>query len=497
MRAYEELAARFSRIGTLGEALSVLHWDMATMMPPGGAASRGRQIATLRGMIHELLVADENKVLFEESGHGETLGQWERANLEEMRRTWLHATSLPARLVEEMSLRGSECEVVWRQARRENDFKTLIPYLETVLKLSREAAAIKAEAFGTSPYDALLDQYEPGGKSEKIDAVFDDLVQFLPGFLEEVLEKQARKPDPLKLQGPFPLDTQKKVALELMTALGFDFQHGRLDTSHHPFCGGYPDDLRLTTFYDENNFLKAMMGVLHETGHALYEQGLPAQWKNSEVGCARGMSIHESQSLFVEMQISRSLSFAKWAAPLYKRAFHGQGPAWEPENLYRVSSRVERSLIRVDADEVTYPAHVILRYRLEKAMINGELEIVDLPEAWTAGMEELVGIRPQDDRDGCMQDIHWMDGTFGYFPTYTLGAMTAAQLAAAQREDLGDLNTLIEAGDFGPIIGWLQEKIHSRGSLLPTKELLLEATGSDLDARYFKDHLRRRYLEEV
>lgn len=494
MQAYNKLAKRFERLSILEQALSVLYWDMAAMMPEGGASARGRQIATLRGMIHELLTHPENEDLFGDAGEGAGLDPWKRANLREMRRIWMHATCVPARLVEEMSLKGSECEVVWRKARKDNDFRTLAPFLQGVLDLGREAAEIKAEAFGVSPYDALLDQYEPGGKSEKIDAVFEDLVEFLPGFLEEVLAVQSRRPLPVRPEGPFPESVQRELAAQMMKALGFDFAHGRLDTSHHPFCGGYPEDVRLTTFYDEENFLKGMMGVLHETGHALYEQGLPKEWRAAPVGQARGMSVHESQSLFVEMQVSRSRAFARWAAPIYRQAFGGEGQAWESENLYRVTSHVERSLIRVEADEVTYPCHVILRYRLEKAMIAGELDVAELPEAWNAGMQELVGITPPDDRDGCMQDIHWMDGTFGYFPTYTLGAMTAAQLGAAARADLGDLDELIERGEFKPIIDWQRERIHQRGAFLPTEELLQEATGSTLDARYFKEHLRQRYL---
>ena len=496
MQAYEKLAKRFERLNALNQALSVLYWDMASMMPEGGAGARGKQIALMRGMAHEMLVHPENGELFESAGDGASLGEWERANLEEMRRQWLHATCVPAELVEEMSLRGSECEVVWRSARRDNDFKRLQPYLERVLELTREVATIKGEAFGVSPYDALLDQYEPGGKSEKIDPIFDDLTQFLPGFLEEVLGKQGSRPEALPLEGSFSVARQRELAGELMKAWGFDFHHGRLDTSHHPFCGGYPEDVRLTTFYDETNFLKGVMGVLHETGHALYEQGLPARWSGMPVGEARGMSFHESQSLFVEMQISRSRAFAGWVAPIYRNAFGGSGPAWEAENLYRVTTRVARSLIRVDADEVTYPAHVILRYRLEKAMFAGELEIAELPEVWNQGMEELVGIVPPDDRDGCMQDIHWMDGSFGYFPTYTLGAMTAAQLYAGATRDLGELDEVIEKGEFALILQWLREKVHSRGSLLSTEELLVEATGSELDGTYFKEHLRRRYLQD-
>ncbi len=496
MKAYQKLERKFERLNRLQEAMSVLYWDMAAMMPAGGAEARSEQLATLRGIHHEMLTDDENVDLFAAAADGASLGGWDRANLEEMRRLWMHATCVPSELVEESSRRGSECELVWRTARKDNDFARLQPYLQKVLELGREIATIKAEAFGVSPYDALLDQFEPGGKSEKIDLIFDDLAEFLPPFLEEVLEHQARQPAAVRPTGNFRPEQQKKLAHRLMEAWGFDFDHGRLDTSHHPFCGGYSQDVRLTTFYDEKNFLKGVMGVLHETGHALYEQRLPEKWRGTPVGSARGMSVHESQSLFVEMQVSRGRPFVEWASPLYRDAFDASGETWSVDNLNRVVTLVERSLIRVDADEVTYPAHVILRYRLEKAMIAGELEVADLPDAWNEGMEELVGIRPDDDRDGCMQDIHWMDGTFGYFPTYTLGAMMAAQLYAAAAEQLGDIDGLIRRGEFPVIIDWLTENVHRVGSSLTAEEILSNATGSELDASYFKDHLQKRYLPQ-
>ena len=494
MNPYLELETIFRRVHRVGEAMAVLHWDMAAMMPAGGAAARGEQLATLMGIRHDMLTAPRNGELLAAAAALTDLSPWQAANLQEMQREYIHATCVPRDLVEEVSRRGSECEVVWRQARKDNDFARLTPYLQEVLRLVRKIAVVKGEALGVSPYDGLLDQYEPGGSSERIDVIFDDLAAFLPGFLEAVLDHQDTLPEPLSLAGLYPVEKQKALATRLMEAWGFDFQHGRLDTSHHPFCGGYPDDVRLTTFYDEKNFFKGMMGVLHETGHALYERGLPVEWRALPVGQARGMSMHESQSLFVEMQISRSPAFARWAAPLYREAFGGSGPAWEAENINRVASRVERGLIRVDADEVTYPAHVILRYRLEKAMIARDLEIPELPEAWNAGMQELVGITPPDDRDGCMQDIHWMDGAFGYFPTYTLGAMTAAQLRAGAERDLGDLDELVARGEFQPILGWLVDKVHSKGAAFSNDDILTEATGATLDASFFKDHLKRRYL---
>jgi carboxypeptidase Taq len=280
-----------------------------------------------------------------------------------------------------------------------------------------------------------------------------------------------------------------------MERLGFDFAHGRLDESLHPFCGGTPDDLRITTRYEEGDFTRALMGVLHETGHALYEHGLPAEWRRQPVGGARGMSLHESQSLLVEMQACRSREFLDFAAPLLRETFGGSGPAWSAENLHRLATRVERGFIRVDADEATYPAHVILRYRLERALVAGDLALADLPGAWGDGMVELLGVRPPDDRQGCLQDIHWYDGAWGYFPTYTLGAMSAAQLFEAAKRAVPDLLPAIAAGEFAPLVRWLRDNVHAKGSRYSTDEILTQATGRKLDAGAFERHLRLRYLD--
>jgi carboxypeptidase Taq len=279
-----------------------------------------------------------------------------------------------------------------------------------------------------------------------------------------------------------------------MEALGFDFNHGRLDISLHPFCGGTPDDVRITTRYDETDFTSSLMGVLHETGHALYERGLPKPWRGQPVGEALGMSIHESQSLLVEMQVCRSQQFLEYAAPLMKAAFHGDGAAWDVDNLHRLYTRIEPGFIRVDADEVTYPAHVIVRYKLERALIEGDMEIADLPGAWNEGMEKMLGLTPPSDREGCLQDLHWFDGAWGYFPTYTLGAMTAAQLFEAAKKAVPEIQPGIAEGDFKPLFRWLKSNVHGQGSRLTAKELLIEATGKPLDPAVFKSHLKARYL---
>jgi len=492
--AYRELENDFRRIGHLDDAAGMLHWDAAAMMPAGGAEARAEQLATLSVLGHELIcdphLAERLDLAETEAG----LNPWQAANLREMRRLWRHATSVSAQLVDALSRATSRCEMAWRTARPANDFAGLAPLLSEVLVLVRETAVAKANAFGCTPYDALLDQYEPGARAETIDALFNGLAGFLPDLVGRALEARAARPTPQRPDGPFPVARQRELARRLMTVAGFDFDHGRLDVSDHPFCAGIPDDVRITTRYDENDFMPALMGVLHETGHALYERGLPAAWRAQPVGRARGMGLHESQSLLIEMQVCRSRAFIEFAAPLMREAFSGTGPAWEAENLYRLYVGVAPGLIRVDADEVTYPAHILLRTRVERAMIDGALAVADLPGAWAEGMTELLGLTPPDDRDGCLQDVHWPDGAFGYFPTYTIGAMTAAQLFDAARRADSKIESGLARGDFAPLRAWLADHVHGKGSLLGADELLTEATGRPLEVAPFRAHLEARYL---
>ncbi|WP_029009737.1 carboxypeptidase M32 [Azospirillum halopraeferens] len=496
MTAYRELERRFARIAAIGGAIGILGWDTQTMMPTGAADARAEQTATLSVLAHELLTAPEVGDLLARADSDGGLDAWQSANLREMRRTHRHATALPADLVEATSRAISACDMTWRTARAQSDFALLLPSLEEVLRLTREGAVARGEALGISPYDALLDEHDPGARAERIDTLFDDLAAFLPGLLAGVCERQAAEPPVIVPEGPFPVAAQRALGERLMQRAGFDFARGRLDVSLHPFCGGADDDVRITTRYDEADFTGALMGVLHETGHALYEQGRPRDWMGQPVGQARGMAVHESQSLIVEMQASRSPEFLSWLAPVVREAFGGSGPSWETDNLRRLYSRVRPGFIRVDADEVTYPAHVILRYRLEKAMVAGDLPLADLPAAWNAGMRDLLGIEPPDDRRGCLQDIHWPSGGWGYFPSYTLGAMTAAQLFEAACTADADVRPALARGDLAPLVGWLRVHVHGRGCLPDsTDALLTAATGRPLDVGVFRRHLERRYLD--
>lgn len=491
--AYNELKTRFHRLAVLGDAMEMLGWDQATMMPDGGADMRAEQLATLEVMSHELLVAPDVAWWLDEA-EGAALEGWDVANLREMRRLQRHATAVPADLVAASSKANAACEMNWRRARAEDDFAGLLPSFEEVLRLTRETAAAKSAALEVEPYDALLDQYEPGMSAARVDEIFDDLEVFIPDLVGRAVEAQGTRPVPTLPAGPFPVEAQQALGRQFMAAIGFDFERGRLDVSHHPFCGGAGDDVRITTRYDDRDFTSALMGVLHETGHAMYEAGLPKDWRYQPVGRALGMAIHESQSLIVEMLACRSRAFVTHMAPVARAAFGGSGAAWESENLYRLLTRVDPGFIRVDADEVTYPAHVILRYRLERALIAGDLVLADLPGAWNDGLERLLGLTPPTDALGCLQDIHWPGGDFGYFPTYTLGAMTAAQLFDSATKADGEVLDGLATANFQPLMAWLGDNVHGKGSLLEADDLLVAATGRPLDPGVYAGHLEARYL---
>jgi carboxypeptidase Taq len=490
--AYRALEARFARISHIGGALAILHWDHQVMMPPGGNAGRAEQMATLRQIAHELLIgAPTGELLDRAEPDAGALDPWQAANLREMRRSYRRATAMPSELIAALVRATATAEMIWREARPRSDFALLRPALEEVVRLTREEAAAKAEALGLAPYDALLDGYEPGMTTAAIDALFEPLAAFLPDFLERVLAHQR---EPLPLAGHFAAAQQKALGARLMQALGFDFAKGRLDESLHPFCGGVPDDIRMTARYDETDAASGLMAVLHETGHALYNAGLPEAWRHQPVGRPRSVAVHESQSLLVEMQVCRSRPFLGYLAPLLRAAFGVDGAAFAVDNLYRQAVRVERSLIRVDADEVTYPLHIVLRYRLEKALLAGAVEVADLPAAWSEGMRELLGITPPDDRLGVLQDIHWPGGAIGYFPCYTLGAVLAAQLHEAMSAAEPGLPAAIAKGDFGPLLAWLRANVHQQGARYETPELVARAPGRPLELRPFLDHLEARYL---
>jgi carboxypeptidase Taq len=494
MTHYSALRARFERIAIISEASAMLGWDASTMMPPGGGAARGDQLAVLAGLAHDILI--DPVTAAELAGAVEPADAWGQANLRLMRRAHLRATAVPSALVEAQIRANSACEKIWRMARRDGDFKQVQPHLAEVVKLAREQADALAPQLGLSAYDALMDGFQPGIGAADVAPIFASYQRFLAENLEAIEARQAAAPAPVRPVGPFAAEKQEALCRRLSAQVGLDYSHARLDCSAHPFSGGTPTDVRITTRYDEGDFTSALLGVLHETGHAIYERHLPRAHARQPVGEAAGMATHESQSLIIEMQACRSDPFLRYLAPELTAAF-GADPAYEPGNLARLWRRVERGFIRVNADEVTYPAHVILRFRLEQALIAGDLAVADLPGAWNDGLFALLGIRPGDDSEGCLQDIHWYDGGFGYFPSYTLGAMAAAQLMAAARKAEPGIDAGLEQGDPGLLAGWLDRHVHKRGSLLGFNELLAEATGEPLTTRAFEAHLRARYLGEA
>ena len=493
--SYATLELRLRELGSLGHAQRMLGWDEAVMMPTGGGQRRGEVLATLAGIVHRQLTSNEMGELISAAAQEAGLDHWQRANVREIERSRLRAAALPSALVVEHSLQSTRCEQAWRIARSANDWRAIEQLLDEVVRLTRDVAKALGAVCGLSPYDALIDQHQPDMGQAQIDPIFAELRDFLPGLAERAI---AQRPRPRPIVGPFPRRRQETLAHELMAKVGFDFAHGRLDTSHHPFCGGDPDDTRITTRYDEEDFLSSMLAVLHETGHALYEQGLPRAWRGLPVGAAAGMAVHESQSLLMEMQVCRGREFLGFAAPIIAAHLGGANDvaAWHAENLHLASTQVTRGLIRVDADEVTYPLHVILRYELEQALIAGDLQVADLPAAWDQKMRHYLGRSTLgDDRDGCMQDVHWYAGLFGYFPTYTIGAVMAAQLFAAIRRQHPDAIDAIGRGDLAPLLSWLRDNVHGRGRLVATDRLLIDATGAPLGTRAFKAHLQARYLD--
>ncbi len=495
MTPYAKLEAQFSELHQIGHAQSMLSWDEAVVMPPGSGAVRGEALAALATLAHRTLTAPEIGHLLDAAEAGsDPLDEWQRANLRAMRRIHTRAVGLPEALVRATQIAAARCQQLWRTARSENDWKAVAEPLREVVALAREEAIALGEVLRLDPYDALLDVYEEGTRAKDVMHLFDDLKAFLPDLVDRVL---ARQTVPLSLPGPFLPDDQRKLGEEMMRTLGFDFARGRLDISHHPFCGGVPDDTRITTRYHDDEFLESFMAVLHETGHALYQQGLPADWRRQPVGNCLGAAMHESQSLFVEMQMARSRAFMVFAAPHLRHHLDGrQGDsAWAAENLYAHTIQVRRDYIRVGADELTYPLHIVLRFELEKALITAELAVSDIPDAWNEGMTRYFDLSTNGNfADGCMQDVHWFSGLFGYFPTYTLGALMAAQWFAAASEYIPDIEAKIEAGNFEPVVSWLRQAIHERGQLKTARELLMEVTGEPLNPRYFKEHLERRDL---
>lgn len=499
MKEYLELEKRFRRISKIQHAASILDWDEAVMMPMGSGEARAAAKAELAVIRHEILSDPRLGDLIEKAKSSNNLNEWQSSNLRLMERQYLSASCLPSELVERSSQAASKCEQAWRTQRKENNWKAHKALLDEVVKAEREVAEIKASVFKLKPYDSLLDQYEEGLKSEQVERILDELKQRLPTWVDQCIEIQKRKPA-IPIQQKLAPSKQEQLGRKLMEYFGFDFNRGRLDISHHPFCGGVPQDIRLTTRYSEDDFISSIMGILHETGHACYEQNLPAEYLDQPVGNSLGMMIHESQSLLIEMQVCRSKNFLKFLRPLLVQIFklNDKDPCWSLENLSALYSKVEKGFIRVDADEMTYPLHICLRFEIEKDLIEGKAQVSDIPEIWDTKMKNYLGLSTKDNyRDGCMQDIHWPAGLFGYFPCYTMGALVAAQTFEKIKSDIPEILNQIENGNMKELMKWLKLNIHSKGSLLRAPKLIEQATGKSLSSHAFLSHIQNRYLENT
>lgn len=492
--AYDGLSRHYERLHHYQHLAAIAGWDQAANMPPKGNDARSAALAELAALMHRLRT-DAGVAAQIEGAQQEPLDDLQRANLREIQRDWREANALPEALVERRQLATSRCEHAWRGQRPANDWAGFVANFRPVLEVAREEAKLLSAQTGLGLYDALMDRFEPGMRCATVDRLFGDLRQWLPGLVTRVVQRQAGEPV-LRPVGPFARERQRVLCERVMRLLGFDFDAGRLDTSTHPFSGGVPEDVRLTTRYRDDDFVQSLMGTIHETGHGRYEQGRPRASLGQPVSLARSMAIHESQSLAFEMQLGRHPAFVRRLVPLLVEAF-GDQPAFEPGNLARLFTRVAPGAIRVDADELTYPAHVILRYEIERALIEGSIEADDIPALWNQKASELLGLDLRGNfKDGPLQDVHWPEGLFGYFPCYTLGAMYAAQWFAAMRRALPDLDARIADGDLAPLFGWLEAQIWSQGSRWTTDELALRASGETLNPAHFKAHLYARYLGE-
>jgi carboxypeptidase Taq len=492
---YEQLEQEFRRLHAFRGALSLLRWDAAVMMPRGSADVRGEQLAALETEHHALLTTPKVARLLERAEAGASqLEDWPLANLHEMRRQRDHAIATPPSLIARLAKATARAEVYWVEAKKANDFKLLAPHLDEVVHLVRDKAALLGQARGLAPYDALVDGFTPGISTADIDTIFKALSRKLPGLINDAIEVQAAHA-PIPLAGKFTVARQRSLSVDVLKAMGFPFDRGRLDESEHPFTEGVPGDIRVTTRFDPNDPFSGLLGAVHETGHAMYDLGLPLEWRDQPVGRDRGLALEESQSLLFEMNLCRSRSFVKYVRPLMEKYLQVSGPEWEEANLYRHLIRVRRSTIRMDADELTYPVHIMLRYELEKRILEGSLPVADLPEAWNANLEQRLNIRPTNDVDGCLQDIHWAVGHFGYFPSYVLGAVIAGQLNEALRAALPKLDEEIAAGQFGGVMDWLRDNVHGVGARLPVQDLIKQATGKPLTAAAYLRYLEAKYLE--
>jgi carboxypeptidase Taq len=491
--SYAKLQGLLREAATLSSVGNLLSWDQETMMPRKGVEARAEKMALIGKLAHERATDPRIGELLEACDADPDLraDALEAANLREIRRDYDRALKLPPDLVGEIHHTGALAVEAWKGAREESDFARFRPWLEKQLALNRRKADCYGAPEGGEPYDALLEDFEPGTTGAALERIFAPLREELTPLIQELTEASHRpSQDPHALE--VPIERQQEFNRFVLQRVGFDLEAGRLDVSVHPFSSGVsPGDTRITTRYRPAQFAEALSSTLHEAGHALYEQGLPKpqRW-GQPLGEPLGLGIHESQSRLWENQVGRSREFWIWALPEARRVLGAALEWFSVDDLFGAVNTVRPNLIRVESDEATYNLHIMLRFDLERAMLRGDLAVADLPGAWNERIRRDLGLDVPDDRRGCLQDIHWAMGTIGYFPTYTLGNLYASQFWETIRVELPDLDAQIARGEFGALLGWLREKIHARGRSLPASELCLALTGEPLSHEPLMRHLR-------
>lgn len=494
---YQKLFEHSRRVEHLHGIMQLLDWDQETYMPKGAAESRSEQVKTLAGLIHKEKISKRlSKPLSElmdlKTGKikAEDLTTREQHALREYRRDYLIDIALPKKFVENFAKLSSQCTVIWREARQTNNFAAFAPYLKKLIAFNQKKADYIG--FEKHPYDALLDLYEPGMTIEKTSSVFNPLKQGITELLQKITS--SSEIDDAALRGNFPEEQQLKISKFLLEKIGYNFQHGRLDLSTHPFSTApHPQDSRITTRIKANEFFNCISTVLHEAGHSLYSMGLPVEEFGSPLGQAISMGIHESQSRFWETRIGQSFAFIQFILPVLQKEFREQLNHVDPKAFYRMINRVTPSFIRVEADEVTYPLHVILRYELEKGLIEGSLKVNDIPDAWNSKMQEFLGICPKTDTEGCLQDVHWSMGAFGYFPTYTLGNLYAAQIFTLFSKSHPDWEKRVAQGEFGFIKDFLHQNIYQWGREYRSLDLIQKITNRPFSSHDYLEYLNTKY----
>ena len=482
---------RARELAVVQSAAEVIAWDQETYMPSQANDHRAKQLSWLAARAHDMATCDAWRRDLEDAENSDTGSHAKlTANLRELRRQFERATKLPTALVARESSATSLAKHAWAVAREKSDFKAFAPHLEELLEIAREKAALWG--YANEPYDALLEGYERGTSTAAVATLFDQLRPEIRSIAAAAVEKSKQQSINLPA-GHYPVAAQQKLNQQIAESIGFDFTAGRIDTTAHPFCTTLgPHDVRLTTRYDENDFTSSLFGVLHEAGHGLYEQGLPTDDFGLPSGAAVSLGIHESQSRLWENHVGRSREFWQKWYPVAQEIFP-QLNAFPLDDFLRFIRNAAFSAIRVEADEATYDLHILLRFDIERRMLNGSLCVNDVPAAWNDGFRELFGFTPKNDREGCLQDIHWSMGGLGYFPTYTLGNIHAASLFACAQSD-ANIASAIAVANYAPLLAWLRQNIHAHGSSLDPSDLIQQATGKHPSSEDYIKHLTHRYL---